>query len=420
MNTQLNGHTNISNGVLASPLAMKHVNGIHEVEVYSVAFNANLDPSKLTVTQTDTPKPLPEPSSLVFGQTMTDHMLVMSFDPETGWTVPVIQPYQPLQLDPASSCFQYCPNVFEGMKAYLGPDGEPRLFRPDLNMRRMELSVDRVALPPIDGHALLKLIKKLVIVDKRWIPSQSGYSLYIRPTIIGTRPALGVAASSHALLYVIMSPTGPYFPTGPKPVSLLAVHENVRSWPGGTGGFKLGLNYAPAFEPQRRAAEKGYMQILWLLGHEGERRITEAGQMNFFAVVKREDGDLDLVTPPLDGTILPGVTRNSVLALAASHSPLTPLPNITPSQRINTHEKPITMSDLTMWYSSGLLLEVFCVGTAVTVASVGRIGYEGKDMILADESRMALGVVAGAISEKIIAIQEGRFQWEGWSVPCKE
>lgn len=135
---------------------------------------------------------------------------------------------------------------------------------------------------------LLELIKQLVAVDKRWIPRLPGYSLYIRPTIIGTRPQLGVAASDHALLYVIMCPTGPYFNLGPKPISLLAEYENVRSWPGGTGAFKLGLNYAPCFEPQRRAAEMGYMQILWLLGEE--RRITEAGAMNFFIAVQRDDG----------------------------------------------------------------------------------------------------------------------------------
>ncbi|TFY76050.1 hypothetical protein EWM64_g7963 [Hericium alpestre] len=160
-----------------------------------VMKNGVQPPSRLTVNLASSLKALPNPDDLVFGQIMTDHMLIMSHSPETGWSAPEIKPYAPLSLDPASSCFQYCPNVFEGMKAYIGPDGKPRLFRPKLNMARMEKSTDRVALPPFDSDALLVLIKKLVSIDARWIPRAKGCSLYIRPTIIGTRPALGVAAS---------------------------------------------------------------------------------------------------------------------------------------------------------------------------------------------------------------------------------
>jgi len=343
-------------------------------------------------------------------------MLVVTYEPATGWSAPEIKPYGPLSIDPASSCFQYCTNVFEGMKAYIGPNGEPRLFRPDNNMERLVRSVERVALPPFDTDALLTLIKRLVTIESRWIPSEPGYSLYIRPTVIGTRSALGVAASDSSMIYVLLSPCGPYFRGDVKGIPLLAVGESVRSWPGGTGGHKLGLNYAPGFLPQRIAAEQGYSQILWLLGDDP--RITEAGAMNFFAVVQRDDGELDIVTPPLDGTILPGITRASCLSLLDAHTAgLLTLPGILSTQRLNTHERIITMSELTAWSNQGKLLEAFGVGTAVIVAPVGRIGWEGKDLVLPSEEK-GLGIVGKALWERLVDIQSGKVEWEGWSVPC--
>ncbi|KAI0055926.1 branched-chain amino acid aminotransferase II [Artomyces pyxidatus] len=375
---------------------------------------SDIDPSRLTVTHSSSSKDIPLSDDLVFGQVMTDHMLYMTYEPTHGWSAPEIKPYGPLSLDPASSCFQYCPNVFEGMKAYLGPDGTPRLFRPQLNMARMMRSADRVALPHFDTDALLVLIKKLITIDARWIPKARGCSLYIRPTIIGTRAALGVAASTHATLYVIMSPTGPYFKV-PSGISLYAVSEHVRAWPGGTGGYKLGLNYAPGFQPQRTAMQKGYQQVLWLLGET----ITEAGAMNFFVVLKRDDGDLDIVTPPLDGTILPGVTRASVLSLLAAHPVATSLPNLSNGVRLHTHERAITMSELVGWHAGGRLLEVFCVGTAVVVTAVSRIGWEEREIALPEYGGKGIGPVARALWERLVDIQEGRVEWQGWSVPCE-
>ena len=225
-----------------------------------------------------------------------------------------------------------------------------------------------------------------------------------------TNLALGVAASNHAMIYVICSPTGPYFGAGTRSISLYAVYDSVRSWPGGTGGYKLGLNYAPTFEPQRRAAQKGYKQVLWLLGDE--HKITEAGAMNFFIVVKREDGDLDLMTPPLDGTILPGVTRDSVIELAKAHSEETPLPGLPGSQRLHVHERTLTMGDLRAFGDN--FVEAFCVGTAAIVAPVDRIGYDDQDIVLPSNTP-----VADALHERIISIQEGRFEWRDWSVKCE-
>ncbi|KAA1475390.1 branched-chain amino acid aminotransferase II [Dentipellis sp. KUC8613] len=378
----------------------------------SSSLKAKIDVSSLKETISTSLKEVPKPEDLVFGQVMTDHMLILSYTPESGWSAPEIKPYGPLSLDPSSSCFQYCPNVFEGMKAYIGPDGKPRLFRPELNMARMEKSAERVALPTFDTDALLVLIKRLVAIDARWIPRSKGCSLYIRPTIIGTRAALGVAASNHALLYVIMSPTGPYFRT-PSGISLLGVNEHVRSWPGGTGGYKLGLNYAPCFHPQRLAADKGYQQVLWLIGEN----ITEAGAMNFFAVVKRDDGDLDIVTPPLDGTILPGVTRASVLSLLSAHPAQTSLPNLSNKTRLHTHERPITMTELAAWSAAGRLLECFVVGTAVVVTPVSRIGWQDRDIAL-PEYKAVMGPVTAALYERLVDIQEGRVEWQGWSATC--
>lgn len=374
----------------------------------------DLDASELTITLADSLKPVPDNESLVFGAATTDHMLVVSFEPSTGWSTPEIKPYAPLSLDPMSSCFQYCTNLFEGMKAYVGPDGKPRLFRPEKNMARLARSAERVALPPFNTDALLALIKRLVMVEQRWIPTAEGHSLYIRPTIIGTRAALGVAASDQALLYVIVSPTGPYFRTGPKPLSLLAVNENVRAWPGGTGGHKLGLNYAPGFLPQRIAAKRGYDQILWLLGDA----VTEAGAMNFFVVIKRDDDDgVDVATPELDGTILPGVTRMSVLELMQAHNDGRTKLNGLP--KLHTQERKVTMSELKKLSDAGKLLEAFGVGTAVIVAPVGRIGFEGDDLTLPPHEK-GLGPVGGALWRRLVDIQEGRVQWENWGVLCED
>ncbi|KAI0280449.1 branched-chain amino acid aminotransferase II [Russula brevipes] len=411
----------------------------------------DLDPSRLTITRAATLKTLPEPNTLVFGEVPTDHMLYVEFSPELGWSAPQIKPYGPLNLDPASSCFHYCPNVFEGMKAYRGPDGTPRLFRPQLNMERMLRSQNALPFPyahthprlfptslrpdhtpqPFDPDALLTLIKRLVATEERWIPRARGCSLYIRPTLIGTRPSLGVSASNHAALYVILSPTGPYIRSAEGGIALLAMGDQVRAWPGGTGGHKLGLNYAPGFVAQRTAAALGYQQLLWVLGET----VAEAGAMNVFAVFERPDGALDVVTPPLDGTILPGVTRASVLALLSHHASGTTststgtstaaaaLPQLPPSTHLHTAERALTMSELFTASARGTLREVFCVGTAAVVIPAARIGWRrgGADAPVQDVVLPVVGgtgSIAHALWERLVDIQEGRVEWEGWGVPC--
>jgi len=332
-------------------------------------------------------------------------------------------------LDPASSCFQYCPSVFEGLKAYRGQDGRPRLFRPQKNMERLLRSAQRAALPAPNTDSLLDLIKRLVVLESRWIPSLPGYSLYIRPTLIGTRASLDVAPSVSAMLYVILCPTGPYFRDSGSTISLLSMSEHVRAWPGGTGDQKLGLNYGSSFLPQTLVKERGYDQALWLLPENEDKKIMEAGAMNFFVAVKRDDGDVDVITPALDGTILPGVTRDSCLSLIKAHSsPSNPfvMPGLPATLHLHVIERPITISDLERWTSRGTLLEVFCTGTAANVVSVGRIGLdrgpEGlesqkyKDLVWPESSRM--GPIAKGLFEALTAIQTGKLQMEDWSVLC--
>ncbi|KIY69012.1 branched-chain amino acid aminotransferase II [Cylindrobasidium torrendii FP15055 ss-10] len=373
----------------------------------------DLDASKVTITETKDLKTLPDPETLVFGATTSDYMLTCAFDPATGWGTPEIKPYAPIPVDPMSSALQYATNIFEGMKAYLGPDGEPRLFRPDMNMARLARSANRVALPPFNTEELVKLIKTLVNLEKRWIPTLEGYTLYIRPTIIGTRAGFGVAASDSSLLYIILAPSGPYFRTGgSKPLSLMTVEDCVRAWPGGTGDHKLGMNYSPGFNATRLAVQKGYDQILWMLGDV----ITEAGAMNFFVVLKSESGEgWDVVTPMLDGTILPGVTRASCLELAAAHGEKPIFDDLPPLRAV---ERKLRKGDVKQWLAEGRFLEAFVCGTAVALAPVGRIGFDGEDVVF-PKFEGGLGPVGGAFRRRILDIQYGRVPFSNWSVPCQ-
>ncbi|KAH0394152.1 branched-chain-amino-acid aminotransferase, partial [Aureobasidium melanogenum] len=275
-----------------------------------------IDTSKLTITKTTTPKELIPNDELVFGKHFTDHMLSLEWTATDGWQAPRITPYQNLSLDPATCVFHYAFECFEGMKAYKDDKGNVRLFRPDKNMARLNRSSARIALPKFDSKAMIDLIAKFVKTDERFIPAARGYSLYLRPTMIGTQRTLGVGPPGSALLYAIASPVGPYYPTGFKAVSLEATTYAVRAWPGGVGNSKLGANYAPCIVPQMQAASRGFHQNLWLFEEGGEEWVTEVGTMNLFAAIINKDGKKELMTAPLDGTILEGVTRDSILELA--------------------------------------------------------------------------------------------------------
>ncbi|RDX47081.1 branched-chain amino acid aminotransferase II [Lentinus brumalis] len=376
-----------------------------------------LDASRVIVTLTDRTelKTVPSLAELArgrFSQAMTDHMILVSYDPVHGWSAPEIKPYGPLSLMPASASFSYGTNAFEGMKAYMGPDGIPRLFRPEKNMARFVRSAARVALPAFSPIELLKLIRRLVTIETRWVPAAKGHSLYIRPMIIGTQSSLNLSVSDSALLWVMCTPSGPYF-RNTRPLSLFAATDAVRAWPGGTGEHKIAINYGPTLTHHQNAQAEGHDMNLWLLGD----KITEAGIMNFFVVLRRDDGDLDVLTPLLDGTILPGITRESVLALAAAHPSRIVLPGLSEETRLHPAERVLTMPELETWLAEGRVVEAFAVGTAVVVSPIGRIAWGGKDLVL-PQFGDALGPVSKALRERILDIQEGEFEWEDWSVLC--
>ena len=333
-------------------------------------------------------------------------MLSIEWTASQGWLAPRITPYQNLSLDPATCVFHYAFECFEGMKAYKCPkDNSLRLFRPDKNMKRMNGSSARIALPTFEGEALIKLIGEMCKLDERFIPSEKGYSLYLRPTMIGTQRTLGVGPPGSALLYVIASPVGPYYPTGFKAISLEATDYAVRAWPGGVGDKKLGANYAPCIVPQLKAAKKGLHQNLWLFGEE--EFITEVGTMNLFICIKnKETGQKELVTAPLDGTILEGVTRDSVLALARER--LEP-------KGWKVSERYLRMRDLAEAEKDGRLIEVFGAGTAAIVAPVRKISWKEQMINCGLKETEEAGEIALKMKGWIEDIQYGDEEHE-WSV----
>ncbi|CAN9505947.1 unnamed protein product [Ophioblennius macclurei] len=331
----------------------------------SLRLASSFKASDLVMERNSSPKAKPDPSSLVFGKQFSDHMLTISWSEKDGWDAPHIKPFQNLSLHPASSALHYSVELFEGMKAFRGADNHIRLFRPMLNMERMHRSADRSCLPLFDKTELLECIRKLVEVDQEWVPYSQDASLYIRPTFIGTEPSLGVSRSGKAMIFVIVGPVGPYFTTGSfSPISLLADPSFVRAWQGGVGAYKMGGNYGPTIAVQNEAVKRGCQQVLWLYGDQEE--ITEVGTMNLFIYWTNESGEKELVTPPLDGIILPGVTRQSLLDLARDWG------------EFRVTERSVTMSNLLSAVDSGRLLEVFGAGTACVVCPVGSLLYRGK------------------------------------------
>jgi branched-chain amino acid aminotransferase len=334
----------------------------------SSSVQKGIDVNKLSITKTKSPKTPSKPEDLVFGKEFTDHMLTIEWNKQTGWQDPKIVPYQNLSLDPATCVFHYAFECFEGMKAYKDKDGKVRLFRPDKNMARLNKSSARIALPTFEPTAVIDLISKFCQLEAGSIPNQRGYSLYLRPTMIGTQASLGVGAPGSALLFVIASPVGPYYPTGFKAVSLEATDYAVRAWPGGVGDKKLGANYAPCIVPQLEAAGRGFQQNLWLFGEE--EYVTEVGTMNMFVAMKdKKTGQKELITAPLDGTILEGVTRDSVLALARER--LVP-------EGWKISERKFTIRDMAEASKEGRLIEAFGAGTAAIVSPVRKISWKGQ------------------------------------------
>ena len=355
----------------------------------------NIRASALTIQRTSSPKQKLPKEQLKFGHLMSDHMLTIDWTAEEGWAAPQILPYQPLQLDPAASSLHYGLECFEGMKAYLDDSDHVRLFRPDKNMERMNNSAHRLLLPAFDGAQLIQCIQAFLRVEREWIPQGFGYSLYLRPTLISTHPYLGVSPSTSCKLYVIASPVGPYFPEGFNPIKLYADPHYARAWPGGTGAAKVGGNYALGIRPAYEASRKGYAQILWLYGDD--HQVTEVGTMNIFFFIHTKEGKRELLTAPLDGTILPGVTRDSILQLTRGW------------KEFEVSERKYTLGEMMHAVEEGRMIEAFGAGTAAIVAPVKGFHFEGKDydIPLGGKGGKA-GELAERLTDTLMGIQYGR------------
>mgnify|MGYP000112007224 FL=1 len=354
--------------------------------------------NQIKIETTKSPKPKPDESKLGFGKYFTDHMFLMNYEEGKGWFDPRIVPYQPLQLDPATTVLHYGQAIFEGMKAYPTPDGRILLFRPRKNMERINRSNDRICIPPIDPDFGVEAIKTLVKLDSSWIPKAPNTSLYIRPFIIGMDPFLGVKASSTYLFIIILSPVGPYFPQGVNPVNIWVESEYVRAVRGGTGEAKAAGNYAGGLKAQVIGAKKGYVQVLWLDGIE-RKYIEEVGAMNVFFKI----GD-EVITPILSGSILPGITRESVIFLLKQWG-------------IKTSERKISIHEVYEEYKKGNLKEAFGTGTAAVISPIGELNWNDNKMII---NQNKTGPLSQKLYDTITGIQFGRIKDEyGWTVEVK-
>ncbi|MHA1201229.1 MAG: branched-chain amino acid aminotransferase [Candidatus Heimdallarchaeaceae archaeon] len=337
-------------------------------------------------------KQKPADSELVFGKVFTDHLFEVEYENEK-WGTPKIVPYHPFTLDPATTVLHYAQEIFEGMKAFRHPDGSIHLFRPYKNAERFNKSAERMSMPIVNKDLFVKAITELVKLENEWVPNSPGMTLYIRPTMIATEVALGVHPSDKYLYYIILSPVGPYFKTGFTPTKVYVASTHIRAAPGGTGEAKTGGNYSPTLWSQQKAKALGYPQVLWLDAVE-RKYIEEAGAMNIMFVI-----DGEIYTPPLDGTILRGITRASVIELAEDLGYI-------------IHEEPISITDLIDKILDGSCSEIFCVGTAASITPLGEIFYKGESYLI---NGCEVGKITQHLYDELVGIQFGkitdRFKW---------
>ncbi|VEF48170.1 branched-chain amino acid aminotransferase [Bacillus freudenreichii] len=310
-------------------------------------------------------KEKPSFSNLKFGKTYTDHMFIMDYSREKGWYDPRIVPYQPITLDPAATIFHYGQTIFEGLKAYLSENEEVFLFRPDENIKRLNRSSVRMCIPEVDEELALEALKKLVAIDRDWVPNMEGMSLYIRPFIISTEPNLDVTPSQNYRFMIIMSPVGSFYKEGMDPVKIAVESDYVRAVRGGTGNAKTAGNYAGAMLVQEKASASGYSQVLWLDGNE-KKYIEEVGSMNVFFKINGE-----VVTPELSGSILEGITRKSVIELLKYWG-------------VPVSERRISIDELHEAYQKGQLEEAFGSGTAAVISPIGELFWNNNNMLIND------------------------------------
>ncbi|MBQ9853217.1 MAG: branched-chain amino acid aminotransferase [Ruminiclostridium sp.] len=348
----------------------------------------------IKIERTTTPKAKPT-GKLGFGKIFTDHMFIMNYTNGKGWHDPRIVPFQDITLSPAAMVYHYGQEMFEGLKAYKGVNGETLLFRPDMNGKRTNDTNDRLCIPQIPVEDFVQAVKAVVKVDEEWIPTEPGTSLYIRPFIIATEPFLGVDVSDTFLFMIILSPSGAYYESGLAPVGIWIEDDYVRAVRGGMGYAKTGGNYAASLAAQVKAHDGGYSQVLWLDGVE-RKYIEEVGAMNIFFKI-----DGKIVTPMLNGSILPGITRNSVLELCRSWG-------------MDVEERKISVDELLEAQKTGKLEECFGTGTAAVISPVGKLRYKDDVMVIGGGE---IGPVSQKIYDTVTGIQLGKLEDPfGWRV----
>jgi branched-chain amino acid aminotransferase len=316
---------------------------------------------------------------------MADHMFVMKYDEQVGWHDGTIKPYGSFSLDPAAMSLHYGQAIFEGLKAYRGKDDKILLFRPTDNLKRMNVSATRMCMPEIPVDVVYGALKQLVTLDKEWVPGAEGATLYIRPTMIASEAGLGVRPAKEYIFFIINCPVGAYYPEGFNPVKIFVTDKYVRAVAGGVGNVKTAGNYAASIMAAVEAQEQGYTQVLWLDAIE-RRYIEEVGTMNIFFLI-----DDELITPPLTGSILPGITRDSVLRL-------------TKDWGLKVSEKRISIDDVLAANENGSLQEVFGTGTAAVISPVGEINYQNQICTI---NNGKTGELSQKLFDELQAIQNG-------------
>lgn len=350
----------------------------------------------IRIDKTTNPKQKPGADDpLVFGTIFTDHMFVMDYEEGKGWYDPRVEPYAPITLEPSAMVFHYGQEMFEGLKAYKAEDGRILLFRPDKNIERANRTNRRICIPEVDEELFLEAIKTVVRIDADWIPTKEGTSLYIRPFIIATDPFLGVRPSNTYKFMIILSPVGAYYPEGLDPVKIWIEDDYVRAVRGGIGEAKTGGNYVASLAAQVKAHEEGYSQVLWLDGVE-RKYIEEVGAMNIFFKINGT-----VVTPVLNGSILPGVTRDSCIELCKEWGyPL--------------EERRISVEELERCAVDGSLEEVWGSGTAAVISPVGHLRYEDDIYQIGDGG---IGELSRRLYDTVTGIQLGRITGpDGWCI----
>ena len=354
--------------------------------------------TNIAITRTTKPQPRPSDDSLTFGTVFTDHMFVMDYEDGKGWHDPRIVPYAPFSLDPAASVLHYAQAVFDGLKAFRGKDGTVRLFRAKKHAERLNLSCERLCIPQLDVGLILESFNKLIEVDEAWVPSKAGTALYLRPTVIASEAFLGVRPSKRYTYFLILSPVGPYYAEGMNPVKILATDQYVRAVPGGTGAAKTAANYAASLYGAEVAKKAGYTQVLWLDGVH-HKYLDEVGTMNIMVKI----GD-EIITPELNGAILPGVTRDSILTLMRDWG-------------LKVSERPVSIDEVFAASANGTLAEMWGTGTAAVVSPVGELGFRDKKIVI---NGGKTGPLTQRLYDAIVAIQYGETNdAHGWTQAVK-